>query len=91
MIAYSAEEYPPLWKIAVTKCGSRIHVWPDESEGDGMFTGHDLRTSCPSARAARDLSTLWLRSAVIGIDEPTDADRRLMIASPKSEGTESAC
>ena len=78
MRPYDSKDYPPVGKIAVIGGGERIHVWPNESASDDCFTGFLLKTGGSlNEWRTRDLSCLWLRSAILWIEEPTDADKRL--------------
>ncbi|GAA2817086.1 hypothetical protein EDC40_103673 [Aminobacter aminovorans] len=70
--------YPPVGMIAVMDSGSRIEVWPDESESKDCFTGVMLlegRTD--DQRAVFDTSCMWGRCFIDHIEEPTEADLRL--------------
>ena len=72
--------YPPVGKIAVTKLGSRIEVWPDESESDDCFTGLMLLDGTTSAQiVVHDLSCMWGRQHIDHIEEPSEEDLRLGI------------
>ena len=71
--------YPPINMIAVMTTGARIHVWPNESETDGDFTGLMLRDGTPARRVVFDLSCMWSRTMISHIERPTDADRSLML------------
>lgn len=70
--------YPPVGMIAVTNSGSRIEVWPDESESIDCFTGLMLLDGRSRAQIiVQDLSCMWDRLQIHHIEEPTDADARL--------------
>lgn len=69
--------YPPVGKIAVTHGGSRIEVWPDESQPD-CFTGLMLVNDRSAAqRAVFDLSSMWDRLAIDHIEKPSPSDIEL--------------
>lgn len=69
--------YPPVGKIAVTHGGSRIEVWPDESDAD-CFTGLLLVDGRSAAqRVVFDLSCMWDRLAIDHIEEPNALDLEL--------------
>lgn len=70
--------YPPVGMIAVTQSGERIEIWHNESDNADCFTGlllKDGRTL--TQRVVFDLSSLWMRTAIDHVEEPTEADLRL--------------
>lgn len=70
--------YPPVGKIAVMGTGSRIEVWPDESESADCFTGMMLIANRSRAQiVVHDLSCMWDRAQIDHIEEPTGDDLRL--------------
>lgn len=71
--------YPPVGMIAVTHGGSRIEVWPDESETADCFTGLLLLDGRSDAqRVVFDLSCMWDRLAIDHIEEPNKQDLPLL-------------
>lgn len=70
--------YPPVGMIAVTKCGSRIEVWDNESSSVDCFTGLMLLDGRNRAQViVHDLSCMWDRYQIDHIEPPTDEDLRL--------------
>lgn len=70
--------YPPVGKIAVMSSGSRIEVWPDESESADCFTGLLLQEGRTRTQIiVFDLSCMWGRTKIDHIEEPDADDLRL--------------
>lgn len=70
--------YPPIGMIAVTEGGSRIEVWPNESDNADCFTGLLLADGrAHTQRVVLDLSCLWMRAAIVHLEEPSEADLAL--------------
>jgi hypothetical protein len=70
--------YPPVGKTAVMGTGSRIEIWPNESESADCFTGLLLKDGRTEAqRVVFDLSVMWDRTQIERIEEPTPDDLRL--------------
>lgn len=89
MTAYSGPLfYPPVGQIAVTKAGSRIEVWPDESDSADCFTGLILLSGRTHTQTVVfDLSCMWDRLQIDHIEDPTDDDRRIILAAGLSSMT----
>lgn len=69
--------YPPVGKIAVMKSGCRIHIWDDESDYADCFSGLLLRDGGIWAETiVSDLSSLWDRTKIDHIEEPTEEESR---------------
>lgn len=77
-------EYPPIGKIAVTKSGNRIEVWPCEHDDPDCFTGMMLLPDRSAAQiAVHDVSCLWGRAEIDHFEEPNEKDRALsMFGTP---------
>lgn len=82
--------YPPVGKIAVMGGGDRVEVWPDESCHQGCFTGLLLKGGRSiEERRVHDLSCMWDRKAVSHIEEPSEADKLLLVhATPTGEASD---
>jgi hypothetical protein len=63
-------DYPPVDAVVVLSDGTRVQVWPHESDNPECFTGCALLDNRTFAQqAVRDASCGWLRAAIVGIDE----------------------
>lgn len=66
--------------IAVLRSKERIAIWPCEGDDARCFTGQLLRSGVSYAQAAGpNLSVLWLRSSVSGIEPPCAEDHELSL------------
>lgn len=79
IIPWDRQSYPPVGKIANMGEGSRVEILHNESESDDCFTGLFLRKDATYAQSVVfDLSVMWDRTKIQQIEEPTEADRKLM-------------
>lgn len=71
--------YPPVGKVAVTKGGPRIAIWPDEGDDLRCFTGQCFDYRDLTSARVHGVSTMWLRSAIERVEAPTESDLALSL------------
>jgi hypothetical protein len=64
-------DYPLIGSIVTLSCGTHVQVWPAESDDPRCFTGEAIGDDASvAAHAVHNCSCLWLRSAIVRVDEP---------------------
>ncbi|NMW25423.1 hypothetical protein HFP05_13985 [Rhodanobacter denitrificans] len=63
---------PPVDAVVVLRDGTRVHVWPNESDDPECFTGQAIVDGTSAWHAVHGCSCRWLRASIVRI-EPVNA------------------
>lgn len=64
-------DYPAVGSVAVLESGTRVMVWPNESDDAECFTGQEMVDGLSACNAMHGCSCMWLRAAIVRVEAPT--------------------
>jgi hypothetical protein len=61
-------DYPPIDSVVVLRDGTRVHVWPNESDDPECFTGQQIIEATFAWHAVHGCSCRWLLESIVRVE-----------------------